>query len=88
MSALHILYPAVTADQFKAWLLSRQITESTYKILVENGLHEPSVFACLKPEHLKQIQITPFGQELIIQKIVESFDSDGPSADAAQAGGK
>ena len=68
------IFTDVSTEEFKTWLFSKRVTEVTYAILRQNGLHEAAFFALLESdENVQLLQIKPFAQELLIKKLVKSF---------------
>ena len=55
------------------WLFFKGISAATYKVLRRAELHKPPFFAVLKKEHLEKLSVKPFGQVVMLQEIVESF---------------
>ncbi|XP_064624511.1 synaptogenesis protein syg-2-like isoform X2 [Lineus longissimus] len=69
----------ISVDDFKQWLLSKDVTQSTYKCLAKNGFKKANVFAMLQPEHIEKLRIKPLAQEVIVQKLVKGFQQESGS---------
>ncbi|XP_064625277.1 basement membrane-specific heparan sulfate proteoglycan core protein-like [Lineus longissimus] len=63
----------ISVDDFKQWLLSKRVTESTYKRLARNGFKEASLFAMLLPGHVEELRIKPLAQKILVQNLIKSF---------------
>ncbi|XP_064649228.1 uncharacterized protein LOC135501218 isoform X3 [Lineus longissimus] len=65
----------ISVEDFKQWLLLKEVTGSTYQVLAKNGLNKAVIFALLEREDLKALPIEPLGQEILVRNLVESFQS-------------
>ncbi|XP_064624513.1 hemicentin-1-like [Lineus longissimus] len=69
----------ISVDDFKQWLLSKDVTESTYKCLAKNGFKKANLFAMLQPGHIEKLRIKPLAQEVLVQKLVKGFQQESES---------
>jgi hypothetical protein len=73
--------------KMKQWLLSKDVTESTYHSLADSGFHEAKFFVMLQPEDIVKVGIKPLAQEVLVRNLVLRFQSGARGgAEAANVG--
>ncbi|XP_064642538.1 uncharacterized protein LOC135496899 isoform X2 [Lineus longissimus] len=64
----------MSVHDFKQWLLSNRVTESTYECLSRNGFNYQGFFFMLQQQDLDKMKIEPLAQEALIRKLVRDFN--------------
>ncbi|XP_064643027.1 basement membrane-specific heparan sulfate proteoglycan core protein-like [Lineus longissimus] len=79
----------MSVKDFKQWLHSKYVTESTYERLAKNGFNEARFFVILQREDdIKEMHIKPLAQEALIRKLVKDINETRQSTSESSEGKK
>ncbi|XP_064642017.1 titin-like [Lineus longissimus] len=78
----------MSVEDFKQWLLSKYVTESTYECLAKNGFNDARFFLILQREDIEKMKIEPLAQEALIRKLVKDINDIRQSTSESSEGKK